>query len=153
MKKEGKEDVVSVRIKVEGGKIAEAEYRLPVAVWKDAMEHAFRGTAWLRVRADRAWDEPMDGYEFLCPACGTTYRFWVPRAVPVAPMTCVCGAAVQPRPLRVVEGALVVVSAVMGVEVGTGRAWRRADDDSLARVMVVNMLDRERADFFRALEG
>jgi elongation factor G len=55
--------------------------------------------------------------------------------------------------LRVVEGALVVVSGVMGVEVGTGRAWRRAEDDGLARVVVVNMLDRERADFFRALEG
>jgi elongation factor G len=55
--------------------------------------------------------------------------------------------------LRVVEGALVVVSGVMGVEVGTGRAWHRAEDDGLARVVVVNMLDRERADFFRALEG
>jgi elongation factor G len=55
--------------------------------------------------------------------------------------------------LRVVEGALVVVSGVMGVEVGTGRAWHRAADDGLARVVVVNMLDRERADFFRALES
>jgi elongation factor G len=55
--------------------------------------------------------------------------------------------------LRVVEGALVVISGVMGVEVGTGRAWNRAGDDSLARVVVVNMLDRERADFFRALEA
>src|SRR6476661_6932106 len=55
--------------------------------------------------------------------------------------------------LRVVEGAIVVISAVMGVEVGTGRAWHRAEDDSLVRVVVVNMLDRERADFFRALEG
>jgi elongation factor G len=55
--------------------------------------------------------------------------------------------------LRVVEGALVVVSGVMGVEVGTGRAWHRAEDDGLARVVVVNMLDRERADFFRALES
>jgi elongation factor G len=55
--------------------------------------------------------------------------------------------------LRVVEGALVVLSGVMGVEVGTGRAWHRAEDDGLARVVVVNMLDRERADFFRTLEG
>jgi elongation factor G len=55
--------------------------------------------------------------------------------------------------LRVVEGALTVISGVMGVEVGTGRAWHRAEDDSLARVVVVNMLDRERADFSRALEG
>src|SRR5260221_1616607 len=29
---------------------------------------------------------------------------------------------------RVVEGELVVVSGVMGVEVGTGRAWHRAQD-------------------------
>ena len=52
---------------------------------------------------------------------------------------------------RVVEGALVVVSAVMGVEVGTGRLWRRADELGLSRVLFVSMLDRERADFFRAL--
>ena len=55
--------------------------------------------------------------------------------------------------LRVVEGELVVVSGVMGVEVGTGRTWHRGEDGHVARVVVVNMLDRERADFFRALEG
>jgi elongation factor G len=55
--------------------------------------------------------------------------------------------------LKVVEGALVVVSAVMGVEVGTTRLWKRADAGGDARVIFVNMLDRERADFFRALEG
>src|SRR5262249_14464832 len=55
--------------------------------------------------------------------------------------------------LRVVEGALIVVSGVMGVEVGTLRAWKRAEQGDLARVIVVNMLDRERADFFRTLEG
>jgi elongation factor G len=54
--------------------------------------------------------------------------------------------------LRVVEGALVVVSGVMGVEVGTGRVWRVADGLGLPRLVTVNMLDRERADFFRALE-
>ena len=53
--------------------------------------------------------------------------------------------------LRVVEGAVVVVSGVMGVEVGTGRLWKRADELGLSRVIVVNMLDRERADFFRTL--
>ena len=53
--------------------------------------------------------------------------------------------------LRVVEGALVVVSGVMGVEVGTGRVWKRAEELGLARLVFVNMLDRERADFFRAL--
>jgi elongation factor G len=53
---------------------------------------------------------------------------------------------------RVVEGMLVAVSAVMGVEVGTTRAWKLADELGLARVVFVNMLDRERADFFRTLE-
>jgi elongation factor G len=53
---------------------------------------------------------------------------------------------------RVVDGALVTVSAVMGSEVGTTRAWRLADELGLARVIFVNMLDRERADFFRTLE-
>ncbi len=53
---------------------------------------------------------------------------------------------------RVVEGMLLTVSGVMGVEVGTSRAWRLGDELSLARVVFVNMLDRERADFFRTLE-
>jgi elongation factor G len=54
--------------------------------------------------------------------------------------------------LHVVEGALVTVSGVMGVEVQTGRNWQRAEDLGLSRLVVVNMLDRERADFFRTLE-
>src|SRR5436305_6023006 len=53
--------------------------------------------------------------------------------------------------LRVVEGALVVVSGVMGVEVNTTRVWGRAAELGLSRVVFVNMLDRERADFFRVL--
>jgi elongation factor G len=55
--------------------------------------------------------------------------------------------------LMVVEGALFVVNGVMGVEVQTGRLWQRADAQGLARVLVVNMLDRERADFFRTLDA
>ena len=54
--------------------------------------------------------------------------------------------------LHVVEGALVTVSGVMGVEVQTARNWQRAEELGLSRVVVVNMLDRERADFFRTLE-
>jgi elongation factor G len=53
--------------------------------------------------------------------------------------------------LRVADAAVVVVNAVMGVEVHTERLWRRADAEGLARLVFVNMLDRERADFFRAL--
>jgi elongation factor G len=55
--------------------------------------------------------------------------------------------------LRVVEGGLFVVSGVMGVEVQTGRLWQRAEEGNLSRVLFVNMLDRERADFLRVLNA
>ena len=54
--------------------------------------------------------------------------------------------------LRVCESAIFVVNAVMGVEVTTSRLWQRAAELDLARMVFVNMLDRERADFFRTLE-
>src|SRR6202000_1693613 len=55
--------------------------------------------------------------------------------------------------LRVCEAAVFVVNAVMGVEVHTSRLWHRAPDLDLARLVFVNMLDRERADFFRTLDS
>jgi elongation factor G len=55
--------------------------------------------------------------------------------------------------LRIVDAAVVVVNAVMGVEVHTERLWERADKEGLARLVFVSMLDRERADFFRTLES
>jgi elongation factor G len=54
--------------------------------------------------------------------------------------------------LRVCESAIFVVNAVMGVEVSTARLWARAEELDIARMLFVNMLDRERADFFRTLE-
>src|SRR5882762_10082158 len=54
--------------------------------------------------------------------------------------------------LRVCESAVFVVNAVMGVEVSTSRLWARAAELDIARMLFVNMLDRERADFYRALE-
>ena len=55
--------------------------------------------------------------------------------------------------LRVCESAVFVINAVMGVEVQTSRLWQRAAELDLARLVFVNMLDRERADFFRTLES
>jgi elongation factor G len=54
--------------------------------------------------------------------------------------------------LRVVEGALFVVNGVAGVEVQTTRLWDRCEQLGLSRLLFVNMLDRERADFFTALD-
>src|SRR6058998_401373 len=55
--------------------------------------------------------------------------------------------------LRVCESAVFVINAVMGVEVSTTRLWQRAEELDIARMVFVNMLDRERADFFRTLDA
>ena len=55
--------------------------------------------------------------------------------------------------LRVCESAVFVVNAVMGVEVSAQRLWQRASELGVARLIYVNMLDRERADFFRTLDS
>ena len=49
--------------------------------------------------------------------------------------------------LTVVEGALMVINGVNKVEVQTERLWRRAVELGVARLVAVNMMDRERADF------
>lgn len=54
--------------------------------------------------------------------------------------------------VRVADIAVVVVNAVAGVEVGTERAWREAEENRVARAVVVNKMDRERADFDGALQ-
>jgi elongation factor G len=55
--------------------------------------------------------------------------------------------------LRVVEGAVIVVDAVAGVEVQTEKVSRFAQEYELPRLVFVNRMDRERADFGRALES
>jgi elongation factor G len=55
--------------------------------------------------------------------------------------------------LRVVDGAVVVVDAVAGVQVQTEKMWKLTAEYELPRAVVVNRLDRENADFFRTLES
>src|SRR3954466_184583 len=55
--------------------------------------------------------------------------------------------------LRVCESAVFVINGVMGVEVSNLWLWERASELDIARLVFVNMLDRERADFFRALDS
>jgi len=55
--------------------------------------------------------------------------------------------------LRVASAAVVVVDAVAGVQVQTEKVWKFANEYNLPRAIVINRLDRERADFFRALES
>jgi elongation factor G len=55
--------------------------------------------------------------------------------------------------LRAADSCVVVVNGVAGVEVSTERLWQRADEEGLARLVFVNMLDRARADFFAVLDS
>ena len=55
--------------------------------------------------------------------------------------------------LPVVDAALVVVDGVAGVEVVTERVWAYCEEVSLPRMIVVNRMDRERADATRTLES
>ncbi|MFQ5901187.1 MAG: elongation factor G [Thermodesulfobacteriota bacterium] len=55
--------------------------------------------------------------------------------------------------LRVVEGALVVVSAISGVGVQTEKVWQYADEYGVKKVVFINKLDRDRADFSKAVDS
>ena len=55
--------------------------------------------------------------------------------------------------LRVAGAAIVVVDAVAGVQVQTEKVWKFANEYNLPRAIVINRLDRERADFYRTLEA
>ncbi len=53
--------------------------------------------------------------------------------------------------LRVADCAIVVVDAVSGVEVGTELVWQYAEELKLPRLILINKLDRENADYDRVL--
>jgi elongation factor G len=55
--------------------------------------------------------------------------------------------------LRAVDGAVVVIDAVGGVEFQTEKVWEAADEFSLPRIIFINKMDRERADFEKVLNG
>jgi len=54
--------------------------------------------------------------------------------------------------VRVADGAVIVVCAASGVEVGTEMVWDYAEERKTPRLVFVNKIDRENADFLKALE-
>ncbi|MFC1984365.1 elongation factor G [Chloroflexota bacterium] len=54
--------------------------------------------------------------------------------------------------IRVSEGAIIVVCAASGVEVGTEQVWAYSDEANLSRLIFINKMDRENADFYKTLE-
>ncbi|WP_207486092.1 elongation factor G [Arenibaculum pallidiluteum] len=56
------------------------------------------------------------------------------------------------RSLRVLDGAVAIFDAVMGVEPQSEAVWRQADRYGVPRLCFVNKMDRTGADFFRTVE-
>jgi elongation factor G len=54
--------------------------------------------------------------------------------------------------MRVVDGAVLVLDAAGGVEVGTELAWEAAKAAGVPRIIFINKMDRENANFFRTVE-
>src|SRR5258705_6937346 len=52
--------------------------------------------------------------------------------------------------LSAADGAIILVDAVSGIEVGTELAWRYADEFNMPRFFVINKMDRDNADFEKA---
>lgn len=53
--------------------------------------------------------------------------------------------------LSSVGGAVVIASAISGIKAETERVWNFADDFDLAKIIFVNKMDKDRADFYRTL--
>ena len=55
--------------------------------------------------------------------------------------------------LRVTEGAIILICAASGVEVGTEQMWSDTEKRNLPRLIFVNKMDRDNADFLSTLKG
>ena len=53
--------------------------------------------------------------------------------------------------IRVSEGAIIVICAASGVEVGSEQVWAYSEEANLPRLILVNKMDRENADFYRTV--
>jgi len=53
--------------------------------------------------------------------------------------------------IRVSEGAVIVICAASGVEVGTEQVWTYSEEADLSRLIFVNKMERENADFYRTV--
>jgi len=54
--------------------------------------------------------------------------------------------------IRVSEGAIIVICAASGVEVGSEQVWAYSEEANLPRLIFVNKMDRENADFYRTVD-
>ncbi|MFW6335274.1 MAG: elongation factor G [Desulfosalsimonas sp.] len=52
--------------------------------------------------------------------------------------------------MQAADGAMLVIDAVDGIKVQSEQAWEFADEFDLPRIIFINKVDRERADFYKA---
>lgn len=57
------------------------------------------------------------------------------------------------RALKVMDGVIVLLDAVAGVQPQTETVWRQADANRLPRIVFVNKMDRDGADFEKTVES
>ena len=55
--------------------------------------------------------------------------------------------------LQAADGSVVLIDATAGVKVGTEKVWAFAEEQELPKIVFINRMDRERADFFQTLEA
>jgi elongation factor G len=54
--------------------------------------------------------------------------------------------------IRVSEGAVIVVSATSGIKVGTEQVWKYSQEAGLSRIIFINKMDRENANFYKVVD-
>jgi elongation factor G len=55
--------------------------------------------------------------------------------------------------IRVSEGAIILIGATSGLEVGTEQTWQYCEEAGLPRLIFINKMDRENADFSKVVEA
>src|SRR5712691_2577770 len=56
------------------------------------------------------------------------------------------------RSMRVLDGVVIVLCAVAGVQPQTGTVWKQANRYEVPRLILVNKMDRQGADYFRVIK-
>lgn len=54
--------------------------------------------------------------------------------------------------LQAADSVIVVIDATAGVKVGTEKVWSFTEEQKLPKIIFINKMDRERADFFKVME-
>ena len=55
--------------------------------------------------------------------------------------------------MQAADGSVLLIDATAGVKVGTEKVWAFAEEQELPKIVFINRMDRERADFFQTLDA